>query len=108
MKIAAVILATMLFGPIMCNAQSGQSKTLARFPGTALKWIQIAQPEFERKNLDVTRYNIVVDESADSVYVSLISPDSNPSGRGSTGTYPNFEVTINKKNGKVVSASFAR
>ncbi len=109
MKTVIVILTAIVVGSILCSAQSESPvKTVAKFSGTALKWIQIAQPEFERERLDVSRYNVVVDESADEVYVMLISPDSKPSYRGSSGTYPNFEVTISKKDGKVVNASFAR
>jgi len=88
--------------------QSNAPKVIAEFSGASLKWIHIAEPEYERKKLDLDRYIVVVSEQNDSVTVGLGSPDAVEGARGSTGKYPGYEVEISKKDLKVVRSNYIR
>lgn len=91
-------------------AQPSPPKVIAEFPGASLKWIRIAEPEFEQRKLDLENYTIAVVEEDDSVVVLLRSPDAvGVSGaRGSTGKFPGYEVEISKKDKKVVRSNYVR
>src|SRR5690348_3163704 len=92
-------LATLL-AAIVCSAaiaQTSRPKLEARFPGAALKWVHAAEPDFQRRHLDLEKYNVSVEEGRDSVIVGLSSPDADPHARGSSGTYPDYVVEISKK-----------
>jgi len=89
-------------------AQSNPPRVLAEFPGTSLKWIHAAEPLLREKQFDLDKYTISLFEQDDSVTVILKSPDEAPGGRGSTGTYPGFEVEISKKDMKVLRSNYIR
>ena len=91
-------------------AQTNPFTVMAEFPGASLKWVRIAEPEFERRKLDLDNYTIAVIEEGDSVVVLLRSPDAVgvPGARGSTGKFPGFEVEISKKDRKVVRSNYVR
>ena len=89
-------------------AQSVPPKVTAEFPGASLKWIHIAEAEFQRKKLDVDKYTISVVEENNSVTVGLSSLDNVPGARGSSGTYPGYEVEISKKDLKVLRSNYVR
>lgn len=101
-----VIAAIAVLGWRSMMAQSDPAKTVATFPGAALKWIHAAEPEFEKQKLNLDIYTVSVDEQGDSVIVSLASLDSVKGARGSTGSYPGFEVEIRKKDLKTIRSSF--
>jgi hypothetical protein len=87
-------------------------RLLAKFPASSLKWVHVAEPEFEREKLDLDKYNLSVAEEGDSVIVSLSSLDcverANSVGRGSCGTYPGFVVVISKKDMHVIRSNYIR
>jgi hypothetical protein len=89
-------------------AQSNPPKVIAEFTGASLKWIHTAEPEFERKKLDLDKYIVSVVEQNDSVTVILRSSDVVEGARGSTGKYPGYEVEISKKDLKVVRSNYIR
>jgi hypothetical protein len=89
-------------------AQSRPLKVVAQFPGASLKWIHIAEPEFQQKHLDLDNYIVTVVEHEDSMGVMLTSRDSKEETRGSSGTFPNFAVEISKKDMKVIRSSYDR
>jgi hypothetical protein len=89
-------------------AQSNPPKVIAEFNGSSMKWIHAAEPEFERKKLDLDKYTVSVVEQSDSVTVALTSSDSIKGARGSTGSYPGFVVEISKKDMKVVRSNYIR
>ncbi len=89
-------------------AQSNHPRVIAEFAGTSLKWIHAAEPEFQRKQLDLDRYMVSVVEQNDSVTVSLTSADTVEGARGSAGKYPGYEVEISKKDLKVVRSNYVR
>jgi len=95
-------------GWIALVAQSKPPKVIAEFSGSSLKWIHAAEPEFQRKNLDLDKYTVSVVEQNDSVTVALTSPDSVKGARGSTGSYPGFEVEISKKDLKILRSNYVR
>lgn len=81
---------------------------VAQIPGHRLKWIEAAEPEFRRRNLDVNNYIVFVDDAPDSVIVSLGSPDQPEGARGSAGTYPGYVVEISKKDMKILRSHYVR
>jgi hypothetical protein len=89
-------------------AQSHAPKVLAQCSGAALKWIHAAEPEFQRRQLDLDKYNVSVVEESDSVVVSLSSPDEPKGLRGSAGKYPGFEIEISKKDLRILRSNFVR
>jgi len=96
---------------ILCGASTAQTsgtKVIAEFPGTALKWVHAAEPEFERRNLDLAKYNVSVVEERDSVTVALALLDANPHARGSSGSYPGYAVEIGKKDLRVLRSYYVR
>jgi len=106
--LVGLMLASSVLGLFVARAQSGPPRELAKFPATALKWILIAEPEFEREKLDVDKYTLTVIEDADSVTVMLIGTDNPPGARGSSSRYPGYEVEIRKKDHKMISAHYIR
>ena len=77
--------------------QPNSTRNAIEIPGASLKWIHIAEPEFQRRQLDLDNYMVAVNEQADSVFVSVRSLDSIEGSRGSTGNHPAYEVEISKK-----------
>jgi hypothetical protein len=107
--IARLILVSVLaLGWTSSFAQSNPRRVTVEFSGTVLKWIHAAEPEFQRRNLDVNKYMVSVVELKDSVMISLASPDAVPGARGSSGTYPGFEVEISKKDLIILRSSYIR
>ncbi len=97
-----------LFGWNPLLGQSKVPKVIAEFDGASLKWIRAAEPEFQRRGLDLDKYTIIVAEQNDSVVVALKSRDSVQGARGSTGTHPGYEVEISKKDLRVVRSNYVR
>jgi hypothetical protein len=96
---------------ILCGASTAQTsgpKVIAKFPGAALKWVHAAEPEFQRRNLDLEKYNVSVVEERDSVTVALTSLDADPHARGSSGSEPAYAVEIGKKDLKVLRSYYER
>jgi hypothetical protein len=104
----AMMLVGSSLGWTALTAQSNPPKVIAEFSGSSLKWMHAAEPEFERKRLDLDKYTVSVIEQNDTVTVSLTSSDSVAGARGSTGSYPGFEVEIRKKDLKVVRSNYIR
>ena len=88
-------------------ARPGPISVVAEFPGTALKWIHLAEPVFAEQGLDVEKYTVAVSEEGDLVTVSL-SSNTSPGSRGSTGKYPGYGVTFRKRTGKIHSSAYTR
>ena len=98
---------TALFGWNALIGQSKVRKVIAEIDGASLKWIRAAEPEFQRRGLDLDKYKIIVTEQNDSVVVAL-SRDSVQGARGSTGTHPGYEVEIGKKDLRVVRSNYVK
>jgi hypothetical protein len=79
-----------------------------RIPGTYLKWIEVAEPVFQQKRLNLDRYNIVIYDKSETVVVSLRATDATCEGKGSTGSIPDFEVEIRKSDRKIVHSNFVK
>lgn len=92
------------------DAQPKYPKVAAEFPGASLKWVHIAEPEFQKRGINLDHYTVSVIEDDKTVDVSLISLDADrhASVRGSSGTYPGFAVEIDKAQKKVLSSSYVR
>jgi hypothetical protein len=104
-RVTIVVIAGM--GWSMSMAQQ-PLRVRAEFPGASLKWIHIAEPEIQRRKLDLDRYNVSIIEEKDSVIVSLQSLDNPEGAMGSMGSYPGYQVEISKKDLKVVRANYIR
>jgi hypothetical protein len=100
--------------PLGTTPKSSLCDSADRLPGKYLKWIIIAEPVFRHNHLDLNRYNIMVEEvkdqetGKDAIAIGLIATDETCEGRGSTGSVPNFEVRIDKNNGKVLGSYYER
>ncbi len=62
----AIVVVTSILGWRALMAQSVPPKVTAEFPGASLKWINIAEAEFQRKKLDVDKYTVSVVEENNS------------------------------------------
>jgi hypothetical protein len=80
----------------------------AELPGSALKWIHIAEVEFAREKLDLDKYRISVEEEGDSVFVILTGLKQPKNAVGSVGPDPGYEVEISKKDRKVLRSNYVR
>jgi hypothetical protein len=88
--------------------QADPPDVTAKFPGAALKWIHIAEPEFERKKLDLSKYTVFVVDQDDSVVVILRALGLSENVTGSMGKYPGYSVEISKKDLKIIQENYAR
>jgi hypothetical protein len=104
----AMIAVLSIQGWNIAMAQSNPLRVVAEFPGSYMKWIRAAEPEFQRKQLDLDNYNISVVDQESSVVIVLTSSDASKEGRGSTGTHPGYEVEVSKKDQKVVRSNYVR
>ena len=104
----AMFLVISLLGMSELLAQSTTPRVIAEFTGVAMKWIHAAEPEFQRRNLNLDEYIISVAAQDDSVMVTLSAPDSVEGARGSSGSHPAFVVEIRKKDLKVVRSNYIR
>jgi hypothetical protein len=98
---------------IICNCggthrTAGPLNVMAELPGKSLKWIRIAQPEFERESLEVDKYFLTVVEEDDSVSVILTGSRISKEVRGDPGPIPGYEVEISKKDQKVIRANYIK
>ena len=101
-----VVISTLGWSAAMVRSNS--LKVLAEFPGSSLKWIRVAEPEFEREKLDLNKYTISVVDEGDSVAVMLRAADIPKGARGNTAGYPGYEVEISKKDLKVLQSNYTR
>jgi hypothetical protein len=104
----AVMVMISVLGQSTLMAQSGPPTVVAEFSGASLKWIHVAEPEFQRQKLNLDKYIVSVVEERDSVTVDLRSYDAVRGAMGSSGSYPGFEVEISKKDMKVVRSNYVR
>jgi hypothetical protein len=100
-----LIVSTLGYSALMAQTNT---KVLAKFTGASLKWIHAAEPEFQRRKLELDKYIVSVVEQDASVIVLLRSQDSIEGSFGSTGKYPGYEVEISKKDLKVVRSNYVR
>ena len=92
-------------------AQPRYPRVVAKFPGASLKWVHIADPEFQKKGINLEHYTVsVLEDDKDTVDVLLMSLDASTDPRvmGSSGTYPGFTVEISKANDKIVRSYYIR
>jgi hypothetical protein len=77
--------------------------------GLHAKAVQLAVAEFEKQQLDLTKYNVTITEEK-STYVVVFDPPGRPlHALGSWNhEWPTFNVEIDKARMKVTEASFAR
>ena len=104
----ATLLLLSTLGTRGLSDQSTPPTVIAEFAGASLKWIHVAEPEFQRRSLNLDKYIISVAERNDSIMVTLSAPDAVDGGRGSSGSYPAFFVEISKKEMKVVHAYYIK
>ncbi len=64
----ATVLGISILGLREVLAQSNAPRVIAEFTGASLKWIYAAEPEFQRRKLNLDKYTVSVVERDDSVY----------------------------------------
>ena len=104
----ATVLVILMLGWTELWAQSNTPRVIAEFNGASVKWIHAAEPEFQRRHLNLDKYIVSVVEEGDSVVVTLSAPDAVKGMRGSSGSYPAFVVEVSRKDMKVVRANYIR
>ena len=104
----ATLLVISILGWSELLAQSSPPRVIAEFTGASLKWIHAAEPEFQRRKLNLDKYIVSVVEQDDSVMVTLSALDAVKGTRGRSGSYPAFEIEIGKKDLKVVRSNYIR
>jgi len=100
------IIRSVLILVLGCNraiAQHNSFEEKARFPGSSLKWIHIAEKEFKKRQLDVDKYTVIIVEEDSSVTVILEPPETDGI-RGPVG----YEVEICKKDSRVIGSYYSR
>ena len=66
-----------LFGSTLAGMSQSVATTqnsdflIADFQGSTLRWIHIAEPEFDSRRIDVAKYHVCVVEFRETVAVSL-------------------------------------
>jgi hypothetical protein len=110
MKMAALAIAVLAIAVQTGSAirQSHEGGISVQLPGSALKWIHIAEKEFERQKLDVSKYDVTVTEENDTVSVSLTNPHRPQGIRGNPGPLPEFTVDISKSNAELIRRRYVR
>jgi len=88
--------------------QSSAPKTVAMFPGPYLKWIHLAEDEFQRKHLNLDNYNVSVIDEDKFVTVYIKSSDAPEGSKGSGGSQVGYSVEISKKDSKIVKSYYLR
>jgi hypothetical protein len=96
------------FGGSVFVAQSSAHSTVAKFPASYLKWMHVAEAEFQKKHLDLDNYIVSVIDEDENVTVYIRSSDARDGSKGSGGTHVGYEVEISKKDSKVVRSSYLR
>ena len=89
-------------------AQSPHPSAVADFPANAIKWIEIATPEFRQRNLDLNNYTVSIIDDRGSVFVILIPLDQPKGVRGSVGKHPGYEVEISKEDMTILRSYYTR
>ncbi len=90
-------------------AAEGPVRMVASISGTYVRAIQTALPELSAKNLDLTRYQVNVAETATALIVLFQSPNRKQGVIGDAGDdQPEFEVEIDKRTNQIVRSSYAR
>jgi len=87
------------------EAQNPKEESIS---GGAVRAIQAALQELERRNLDVTRFRVIVWESGSSIYVLFNHPDSPPTHTGAFRNTPSFGVELRRDDLQVIRANFNR
>jgi hypothetical protein len=106
--VCGIMLLIAIVGASTLMGQSTPPRVVAEFSGASLKWVHAAEPEFEKKKLDLGNYLISVIEQNDSVVVVLTASDAEKGARGSSGTYPGYEVEIRKNDLKILRSNYVR
>ncbi len=106
--LGAAILGTSILAWSGTMAKKSQLGVSADLPGSSLKWIHIAEGEFERRGLNLDKYRVSVVEDEDSVVVILTGLHEPKGARGSVGPDPGYEVEISKKDRKVLHSNYTR
>ena len=99
----AILLALTLSGSVAMAQESGSGLD-GEIPGSALKYIRIAERVFAREKINVDDYTVVVFEEEDTVTVFLRDPKKPKGARGGGG----LEVEISKKTKKVLNTYYSR
>jgi hypothetical protein len=102
------IAAPLLFGWSASMAQSSAERTVAKFPGSYLKWIRVAEAEIHRKHLNLDNYIVSVIDEDENVAVCIKSADAPEGSKGSGGSHVGYEVEISKRDSKVVRSYYLR
>ncbi|MFZ1086571.1 MAG: hypothetical protein WAN35_16530 [Terracidiphilus sp.] len=106
--LSVAIIAIPMLSMCVAYAEKGRCNDATQIPGTYLKWIKIAEPVFQKNHLNLDNYNIVIYDEPDFITVLLRSTDATCEGFGSTGSHPDFEVQISKKDKKIMHFNYER
>ena len=86
--------------------QNGVPRVTASFPGSELKWTEIAAFEFKKHHVAVDRYTVKVIDEEDVVTVKLVNFEIDGSKTGRA--FPEYEVVIRKADLKVIGSNYIR
>jgi hypothetical protein len=103
-SLAIAILLALTVGGSVGMAQESQATMSGNIPGSALKYIRIAERVFAQKKINVDDYIVVVREEEDKVTVYLRDPAQSKDTRGGGG----LAVDIDKKTKKVIKSYYTR
>jgi hypothetical protein len=103
---AILVASTLTWGATMTKTR--KLGVAAELPGSSLKWIHVAEPEFARERLNLDKYRVSVVEEDNSVVVILTGLKQPKGVMGSAGPDPGYWVVISKKGMKVLGAYYTR
>jgi hypothetical protein len=109
----ALMVALLILGFNTARAQEDSNPyvpltVVAKFPGSTLRWIGVAMAEFEKRHLELDRYNITIADLGDNVAVMAQAVDAPPHSFGSSGSVPAYEVEIRKIDLQIVTSHYDR
>lgn len=106
--IGAVMLVAATFICSGAMIQMNRLRVIAEFPGASVKWVHIAEAQFEREKLDLNKYKVSVIEQENSMVVLLTGLKEPKGAIGSVGPDLGYEVEISKKDLKIIRSNYVR
>jgi hypothetical protein len=108
MRTSVLLAFLVVFGVGNVFAGAPPLRVAVELSGIQLKWLYAAEPEVAKRHMDLANYSVKVVESAENVTVLLIANEPSPGEAGSPAEDLSLEVTIRKKDLKVLSAGYSK
>jgi hypothetical protein len=109
LRIAKVLVILVGFAIVKAQApMEAQANPVRQFeiPGAALSWIHLAEQEFARRKLDVSKYYVTVLDGKDDVWITLTQ--GHLGEVTSVAPLPEYEVQLRRNDTKIIASHFVK